>query len=372
MNAAVRHILQTHPDQSKSFYVSSPEVVDNLINDWRALFPRVTPHYAVKCNNDEVLLKKMANRNVNFDCASPWEIQRVMNLGVKPSRIIYAHTMKSTDDILFAKNHGVDIVTFDSVFELDKIKKFHEKCRIVLRIRCDDPNATVQLGNKFGANEDEIPILLNHAKELNLNLVGVSFHVGSGSRNPEAYYKAIKTARAVFNAAIEIGLNPHILDIGGGLHADIDEGGLSTYMAEYINDSITEFFPDNAIEIIAEPGRFFAEHYSVLVTKVIGKRVRDGLYEYFFNESTYGGFSNVIFEKSVPTPQLIRDVPDDEEYVPSVLYGCTCDGVDVINHSVALPELHIGDWVFFPSWGAYTNVLVTKFNGFGEYDVYYV
>nr|2NV9_A Chain A, A207R protein, arginine decarboxylase [Paramecium bursaria Chlorella virus 1]2NV9_B Chain B, A207R protein, arginine decarboxylase [Paramecium bursaria Chlorella virus 1]2NV9_C Chain C, A207R protein, arginine decarboxylase [Paramecium bursaria Chlorella virus 1]2NV9_D Chain D, A207R protein, arginine decarboxylase [Paramecium bursaria Chlorella virus 1]2NV9_E Chain E, A207R protein, arginine decarboxylase [Paramecium bursaria Chlorella virus 1]2NV9_F Chain F, A207R protein, argini len=372
MNSVVNNILKAHPHQTKSFYVSSPKIVEDLIDQWTILFPRVTPHYAVKCNNDEVLLKTMCDKNVNFDCASSSEIKKVIQIGVSPSRIIFAHTMKTIDDLIFAKDQGVDIATFDSSFELDKIHTYHPNCKMILRIRCDDPNAAVQLGNKFGANEDEIRHLLEYAKQLDIEVIGISFHVGSGSRNPEAYYRAIKSSKEAFNEAISVGHKPYILDIGGGLHADIDEGELSTYMSDYINDAIKDFFPEDTVTIVAEPGRFFAEHYSVLATQVIGKRVRDGLYEYFFNESTYGGFSNVIFEKSVPTPQLLRDVPDDEEYVPSVLYGCTCDGVDVINHNVALPELHIGDWVYFPSWGAYTNVLTTSFNGFGEYDVYYI
>jgi ornithine decarboxylase len=372
MNAVVNNILKSHPEQTKSFYVSSPKIVEDLVDEWNTLFPRVIPHYAVKCNNDEVLLKTMRDKNVNFDCASSFEIKKVIQLGVSPSRIIFAHTMKTIDDLIFAKDHGVDISTFDSTFELDKIHKFHPNCKMILRIRCDDPNATVQLGNKFGANEDEIHDLLRTSKDLNIDVVGISFHVGSGSRNPEAFYRAIKNARDAFDEAISVGHKPYILDIGGGMYADIGDDGLSTYMSEYINDAINDFFPYDTVTIVAEPGRFFAEHFSVLATQVIGKRVRDGLYEYFFNDSTYGGFSNVIFEKSVPVPKLLREVPDDEEYVPSVLYGQTCDGVDVINHSVALPEMNIGDWVYFPSWGAYTNVLVTKFNGFGEFDTYYI
>jgi ornithine decarboxylase len=105
---------------------------------------------------------------------------------------------------------------------------------------------------------------------------------------------------------------------------------------------------------------------------VVGKRVRDGYYEYFVNESTYGGFSNVIYEKAVPEPIIVKDVGENDEKHMSVIYGCTCDGVDVINKQTYIPELHIDDWVYFPRWGAYTNCLVTSFNGFGEYDIYYI
>ena len=77
MNAVVNNILKSHPEQTKSFYVSSPKIVEDLIDQWNTLFPRVIPHYAVKCNNDEVLLKTMRDKNVNFDCASSFEIKKV-------------------------------------------------------------------------------------------------------------------------------------------------------------------------------------------------------------------------------------------------------------------------------------------------------
>ena len=45
--------------------------------------------------------------------------------------------------------------------------------RLVLRIRADDPNAVCQLGVKFGCSLSDGKELLNTAKELGLNVVGV-------------------------------------------------------------------------------------------------------------------------------------------------------------------------------------------------------
>jgi ornithine decarboxylase len=370
---AARHIVNDKC-QIKPFYISAPEVVEELVAQWGVLFPTITPYYAVKCNDDPVLLKTLAEKNVHFDCASASEIKTITKIGVSPQKILFAHAVKCPDDIVLARDLGVNMATFDSMFELDKMKLYHPECNMILRIRCDDPNATVQLGNKYGALEHEIEKLLLYACALGIHVVGVSFHVGSGSRNPDAFYKAIKNAKETFDVAKQFAsITCTFLDIGGGFHADIDdEGNLSTCISEYINVGLKDFFSDTDIVCIAEPGRFFAEHYSAFVVRVIGKRERDGLYEYFLNDSTYGSFSNVIFEKALPVPTLLRTVDTDEETRPSVLYGCTCDGIDVIRSHIQLPELHIDDWLVFESWGAYTNVLNTRFNGFGEYDVYYI
>lgn len=61
----------------------------------------------------------------------------------------------------------------------------------------DDPEARVPLGLKYGANPEEAPKLLTAAKTLGLDVVGVSFHVGSACKNLAAYSSAIEKAREV-------------------------------------------------------------------------------------------------------------------------------------------------------------------------------
>jgi len=371
MKDVVRQILLDRM-REKPFYVCDPKFVERLVDEWHRLLPGVQPFYAVKCNDDPILLKYLEKKGANFDCASKGEILKVLNTGASPSRILFAHTIKSPDAILFAKAAGVNIATFDSTFELDKVKLYHPGCDMVLRIRCDDPHALVKL-EKYGANADEVVPLLEHAKRIGMNVKGISFHVGSGSRNPDAYWKALKSAREAYDIATGMGHDTTIIDIGGGMYADIeDDDTVTMCVADYILDGIRDFFSDTSIQFIAEPGRFFAQHYSIVACQIIGKRIRDGFHEYFVNESTYGAFSNVIYEKEVPEPVVAKDVDENEQKHISVIYGCTCDGIDVINKQVHLPDLEIDDWIYFPRWGAYTRVLHTSFNSFGEFDTYYI
>lgn len=89
--------------------------------------------------------------------------------------------------------------------------------RMVIRIRCDAEIAQCQLGNKFGCDPlTEAPGLLRAAYELGINVIGVSFHVGSGCGDPPAFRKAIKLSRQIFDYADSIGFNFNLLDIGGG------------------------------------------------------------------------------------------------------------------------------------------------------------
>ncbi|KAL3174600.1 hypothetical protein MRX96_001055 [Rhipicephalus microplus] len=63
---------------------------------------------------------------------------------------------------------------------------------------------------------------------------------------------------------------------------------------------------------------------------------------------------------------------DNEEPLhPSIVWGITCDGVDKIKAVCKLPELAVGEWLYFESMGAYTITINSPFNGFPMADVHY-
>ena len=66
---------------------------------------------------------------------------------------------------------------------------------------------------------ENVPHLLEVAKNLELNFVGVHFHVGSATNreNGQAFGRAIAKAASIFAIARErFGFQPSVLDIGGG------------------------------------------------------------------------------------------------------------------------------------------------------------
>jgi ornithine decarboxylase len=91
----------------------------------------------------------------------------------------------------------VEVTTFDCVSELHKIAAGYPSFKCVLRIRCDDASAKINLGLKYGADMCDVPMLLGLARDLGLQVVGVSFHVGSGCQNVGIYADAIAAAREV-------------------------------------------------------------------------------------------------------------------------------------------------------------------------------
>jgi ornithine decarboxylase len=111
--------------EQDGFYICCLSDVIKKYDQWVEKIPRVQPFYAVKCNDDTLVLKTLAALGAGFDCATKQEITKVLSLGVSPDEIIFANTTKISHHIKFAKDVGVNTLTFDNEDELYKIKKIH-------------------------------------------------------------------------------------------------------------------------------------------------------------------------------------------------------------------------------------------------------
>lgn len=76
--------------------------------------------------------------------------------------------------------------------------------RLVLRIATDDSKAVCRLSVKFGVPVKACRGLLERAQELGLDVIGVSFHVGSGCTDPQTFTQAIADARCVFDIGVSL------------------------------------------------------------------------------------------------------------------------------------------------------------------------
>ena len=143
-------------DDNSAFYIVNVKKIVEQYEKWVEHLPRVKPFYAVKCNPNPVITKILSKFDIGYDCASKNEISQVINQGVDPKNIIYANPCKASDQIRFARSEDVDLMTFDDVHELYKIKLYHPHARLVLRIKTDESNSICKYNCKFGANQSDI------------------------------------------------------------------------------------------------------------------------------------------------------------------------------------------------------------------------
>ncbi|CAK4029783.1 ornithine decarboxylase [Lecanosticta acicola] len=382
-----------------AFFVADLGEVYRQHMRWKKNLPRVTPHYAVKCNPDPAVLNLLARLGAGFDCASKGEIEQVLGMGVDPSRLIYAQPCKTKSYIRYTAKVNVRQMTFDNTDELYKVKQLFPEAELYLRIFTDDSGSLCRLSQKFGASMDNTEELLALAKDLNLNVVGVAFHVGSGASDPAAFRRAVSDARTVFDQADKLGFKMHTLDCGGGFIPDtFDE------MSSVLSASLEEHFPPH-IRIIAEPGRYYTSSAFTLACNVIARRTvedkqpgGDTRYMLYMNDGVYGNFSSIIFDHQHPIPRVLRTEgrqdgfeytvrrsseslvdsgytsAEDDTYanyragkklITYSVWGPTCDGIDCIAEKWQDTDtVDVGDWLYFEDMGAYTKCSATRFNGF--------
>ena len=183
--------------------------------------------------------------------------------------------------------------------------------------------------------------------------LGQQILAGTGATNPTSFANAIKNARQVFLQAEHLGYSPTILDVGGGFQDSHFEA-----MAAVLRDTIRAEFP-SGVNVIAEPGRFYARSAYTLACRVISKRrqlgsaaaagVPDMLYQ---NDGVYGNFMNVIMEKEAMMPSLVARGPRQVGQYRYSIWGPTCDSIDCVAREVTLDaEVRLGDWLKYRNMG---------------------
>lgn len=345
---------------------------------WTQQLPMVKPYYAVKCNPDPQVLRLISALGGNFDCATKGEIDLVLNhledFCVKPDQIVYANPQKMDSHILFADESRVGLTVIDGEDELRKMARLDSKMAVLIRIATDDKDSVCRFSKKFGCKPSDAPKLLEVAKSLGIEVRGVSFHVGSGCGDPQAYVTAINDARVIFDAAKVLEMPAlKIVDLGGGFPGSDEfaqSRGLPTFaeLAEAIRFGIEKHFSDIDAEIIAEPGRYMVASSGFHATKCYGRKggnstERQAIY---VDDGVYGSFNHVVYDHAVPKPMLFRETDGSEPLIATQVFGPTCDGLDQIcqDEDTAIPRVEVGDWLYWDEMGAYTHTASFVFNGY--------
>jgi len=377
-------------DRENPFYIADLGELERQYFRWKRLLPRIRPFYAVKCNPDPAVLLVLANCGAGFDCASKPEVKLALSAGVPKEDIIYANPCKQASHIKYAASRGVNTMTFDNVEELHKIKGVNPSAKLVLRILTDDSKSKCRFGVKFGAPLETVPNLLAVAKELDLNVIGISFHVGSGCFDASAFRDAVVRARKAFDIGASFGYDFELLDVGGGFPGNRQEGLQREEIASVLGPAVDELF-DEKVRVIAEPGRYFVSSAYTIAVNVIAKRTvprdtqtSDGTandhptFKYYINDGVYGAFNCVMFDHVNLKPVVLKkdgrvcyDMEDNSPTFQSSIWGPTCDSIDLIGREFYLPELNISDWLVFQNMGAYTMAAASNFNGFKKSGIIY-
>jgi ornithine decarboxylase len=377
--AMLKKLAKTHG--TPLFIVDHAELRKNF-TQFRKYLPRVQPYYAVKANPAAEIVRTLYKVGASFDVASMPEFEIVHeNIKALPAKqrqdyiwdkIIYANPIKAVETLRQLDQYK-PLVTYDNEEEIRKIRKYAPHAGLALRIKVPNTGAMVELSSKFGAPPGEAVNLMLAAQKAGLGVEGLSFHVGSQTTNFQNFVQAIQLARGIFDEAASRGLPLKLIDIGGGFPAPYDaQVKPFKELAATLNSELNRLFPKT--EILAEPGRFMVATACTLVASVIGKANRDGKLCYYIDDGVYHTFSGVIFDHCKYAVRALS-LAKGRRAAPQIcaVFGPTCDALDTISLSEELPpNLELGDLVYSPNIGAYSQASSTWFNGFPPAKVVHI
>jgi ornithine decarboxylase len=363
--------MTTYPAQTDTPCAATPWLrisLDTVEKRYRALSDALVGiriHYAMKCNPDERILRRMHRLGCRFEIASATELESLIALGVDPETVLFSNPVKPVAHVTRAFAAGVRRFSFDSAAELDKLAVHAPASKVFVRITAPSGLSCVASEGKFGVDPNHAAQLLRRAKDLGLEPFGIAFHVGSQTLDPGAWEPAIERSAGVMRALMADGIRVSMLDIGGGFPARYGESvpDIATY-GQRIRKSLKTYLPYQ-VEVVAEPGRALVAEAGVFVTSVIGIAERFGSRWVHLDVGAFNGMMEAL-----ETRNALRYAMTDSRGSACRRHvhvtGPSCDSQDTILFDVPLShDLSVGDRVFIHSAGAYTTSYASTFNGFG-------
>jgi ornithine decarboxylase len=322
--------------------------------------------YAVKANPDPNIVRWIVEGGITaFDTASIREIALCRGV-LAGAHCSFNHPVKPRPAIVAAyRDWGIRDFVVDHIAELDKlIEEVGADLLVQVRVAAPNPSATISFNAKFGATPQDASALLRAVRDRGAT-AAISTHVGYQTLDPAAFVHALQIIGAVVDAA---GVDPAYVNLGGGFPSVLMPAGLGlddffgTIARVYAVDARLSGTP-----LRCEPGSALAHPGGGVLTQVLLVK-SDGIY---LNDGVYGAMSELLHTKIQPPTRVYtrEGTPRSGTLRPYTVFGPTCDSYDTVPAPFALPDtIREGDWLYLGMMGAYSQILITDFNGVGEHE----
>jgi diaminopimelate decarboxylase len=349
------------------FYLYSHRTLRQHFQVFDAAFAEV-PHmvcFAVKANSNTAILRLFAKEGGGVDLVSGGELYRALKAGVDPGKIVYSGVGKKDDEIDYALKTGILMFNVESDQELrtinDRAALLGVRAGIALRVNPDvDPQTHPHIStglkeNKFGIDVEGALAAYRNAKALsNLDIKGVSCHIGSQVTKISPFIDALGRLKELIRLLREEGIAIRYLDLGGGLGIAYDKE-TPPQPAEYAR-AIMDASKDLDCTFIFEPGRVIVGNAGILVTRVLYTKANDSkrfiIVDAGMNDlvrpSLYGSFHQI-------RPVIRKEITAD-------VVGPICETGDFLAKGRTLPAFERGDLLAVMSAGAYGFAMSSNYN----------
>jgi len=350
--------------------------------------------YGAKANKSQSLLAAAANSGIGVDVSSIHELHAALRGGTPAGKICATGPAKTAEFHQALVSAG-SLICLDSLEEFDHLTRVIAsqpapmKARVLLRYRPKD-----SLKSRFGMGaQDLLEGLQRLARQPTLfHLEGFHFHLGGYGYESRA--QAFREVTGFVEAAREMGLNPQMIDIGGGLPIRYVES--QTYSRFLQNDnhpgnyytqkvpnayypygsvltapqwlellleaehspglSIAGYLKLHNITLALEPGRSLVDQAAISIFRITrSKKLADNKTVLFVEGSSFSACETWFASEYLVDPILISTQALSDIPTQAYIAGHSCLDDDVITHRLinftAVPQA--GDLLIYVNTAGY-------------------
>ena len=321
--------------------------------------------YACKSLTNINILRYINSLGAALDCVSINEVKLGLMAGFKATDILYTPNCVDFDEILQAKELGVNI-NIDNISILEQFgNKFGNSYPVCIRL---NPHimaggnfkiSTGHVDSKFGISIHQMRHIERVVKSTDLNVEGVHMHTGSEIKDVNVFLEGLEV---MFSMA---GHFPHLkyIDLGSGFKVPYQPGDPETDidpLGEKVAQAFTQYEKETGkkLQVWFEPGKFLVSQAGYFIVKAnVIKQTPATVFA-----GVNSGFNHLIRPMMYEAYHHIENMsnPAGAERIYTVV-GNICE-TDTFAWDRKLNEVREGDYLVFYNAGAYGFEMSSNFN----------
>ena len=348
---------------------------DGIRDDYRRFAAAVAPvhgsvHFALKANSALGVIGLLARHGAGADIVSGGEMARALAAGIPAEKIVFSGVGKTAEEIGAALDAGIRQINAESPQEVEAISQIAAargvQAPVALRVNVDvAPKthakiSTGQRSTKFGVSTSQneaAGLYRKMAADPHIRPAGLAVHIGSQILELDPFERAYSALLSFGTALRDEGLEVPVLDLGGGIGVDYQDGTPTDFTA--YGELVSRLFADSGFQLGFEPGRSIVANNGVLLTRVI--YVKDGDNKRF--AIVDAAMNDLLRPTLYEAHHDIRPVgPEGAIEGPADIVGPVCETGDYLGLDRMMPSLAAGDCLAVMSAGAYGAVMASSYN----------
>ena len=246
--------------------------------------------------------------------------------------------------------------------------KLNKKINIGLRLNPDIDSETyskISTGkktDKFGIAIKDLNDVLTKIKSFKqINLIGISCHIGSQIKDINIFEKVFNIMKNSASICLSKGIRLEFVDLGGGFGVNYEKA-TNDLDIEAIGKLSKSIFNDELYNLSFEPGRYIVAKAGIIITKILTIKENGGI-NFLITDSGMQTLLRPAIYGAVHRIQSLKNL-ENKELVYTVA-GPICESSDIIAKDILLPEQKIENYLAILDVGAYGSVMASNYNSRG-------